>query len=130
MKKYAPPLFESALLHDIASAIEWRGKSIRYRGRLECSRSVEGPFERLNINFASPVYGYVWLSIWSDGKLWLALDSTGRSPPAVAFSLLSFAATSQNSTDSRYAGDLSRPLTTRRMFETFGLHSAKCGMDE
>ena len=77
MKKFAPPLFESALLHDIASAIERRGKAIRYRGSLECSRTVEAPFERLNANLASPVYGYVSLSIWSDGKLWLCVRQPG-----------------------------------------------------
>lgn len=77
MKEFALPLFESGLLHDIASAIERRGKSIRYRGRLECGRAVETPFERLNVNFASPVYGDVSLSIWSDGKLWLSVKQPG-----------------------------------------------------
>ena len=77
MKKFAPPLFESALLHDVASAIERRGKSIRYRGCLECSRAVEAPFERLNVNFASSVYGDIRLSIWSDGRLWLCVTPSG-----------------------------------------------------
>ena len=63
MKKFAAPLFELALLHDIASAIERRGKSIQYRGRLECNRAVEAPFKRLNVNFGSPVHGYIWLSM-------------------------------------------------------------------
>ncbi len=88
MKKFAPPLFESALLHDIASAIERRGKSIRYHGSLMCSRAVEAPFERLNVDVESILGWSIRLSIWSDGHLWLCVrelgsKSTGRRSKSV-----------------------------------------------
>ena len=77
MKAFAPPLFESALLHVIASAIERRGKTIRYHGRLECSRAVEDSGERLNVDFAGILPFRVRLSIWADGVFWLGITSPG-----------------------------------------------------
>jgi len=77
MNAFAPPLFESALLHDIASAIERRGKAIRYHGRLECSRDIEESCERLNVDFAAILHFHVRLSIWADGVFWLGITAPG-----------------------------------------------------
>ena len=77
MKTFAPPLFESAALHEIASAIEQRGKAIRYHGRLECSRAIEQPFERLNLDFDGLLRAHVRVSVWSDGQLWLCVTQPG-----------------------------------------------------
>ena len=67
----------AALLHDIASAIERRGKAIRYHGRLECSRAVEAPLERLNVDYDGLLSTHVRVSIWSDGQLWLCVTQPG-----------------------------------------------------
>lgn len=77
MKALAPPLFESSLLRDIASAIERRGKAIRYHGRLECSCAIEESGERLNIDFASILHDQVRLSVWADGVFWLGITARG-----------------------------------------------------
>ena len=77
MKALAPPLFESALLHNIASAIERRGKAIRYHGRLECSRNIEDSSERLNIDFAAILRFRVRLSVWANGVFWLGITMPG-----------------------------------------------------
>ena len=77
MKTPAASPFESALLREIASAVERRGKAIRYHGDLECSRAVEDSIERLNVDFAAILGFRVRLSIWSDGVLWLGITKPG-----------------------------------------------------
>src|SRR6185436_17017215 len=69
--------FESALLNDIASAIERRGKAIRYRGELKCSGAVEDSVERLNVDFTAISGFRVRLSVWPDGALWLGITEPG-----------------------------------------------------
>jgi hypothetical protein len=75
--KPAPPHFESVRLQEIASAMERRGKAIRYHGRLECSREMEDTGERLNIDFAATLHFRVRLSIWADGVFWLGITEPG-----------------------------------------------------
>ena len=77
MKALPPPLFESALLHGIATAIEGRGKAIRYHGKLQCSRVVEDSGERLNADFTAQLHFRVRLSIWADGIFWLGVTVSG-----------------------------------------------------
>ena len=77
MKAFAPPLFESSLLHEIATAIELRSKAIRYHGHLACSRETEESRERLNVDFSDSFRRHVRLSIWTDGQLWLCVTQPG-----------------------------------------------------
>jgi hypothetical protein len=77
MKVLAKPLFDSPHLHEIASAIEGRGKAIRHHGKLQCSRFVEDTGERLNIDFTGINRFRIRLSIWSDGVFWLGITSPG-----------------------------------------------------
>ena len=69
--------FESALLRDIVSGLERRGKAIRYRGELECSRVVEDSTERLNVDFAAISRFRVRLGVWPDGALWVGITEPG-----------------------------------------------------
>ncbi len=77
MKTPAPSTFESELLREIASAVERRGKAIRYHGRLKYSRFFENSIERINLDFAGILGFRVRLSIWSDGVLWLGITKPG-----------------------------------------------------
>ena len=77
MKTLAPPLFESAFLHEVATAIERRGKAIRYSGSLQCSRDVGNSGERLNVEFTGLFRISVRLSIWPDGAMWLSVTQPG-----------------------------------------------------
>ena len=63
MKTFAPPLFESAMLHEFACALERRGKALRYGATFKCSRTVEGAFERLDARWAVRFGVRVYLSI-------------------------------------------------------------------
>jgi hypothetical protein len=76
-KSRGVPSFESALLRDIASAIERRGKAIRYHGELKCSRAVEDSIERLNVDFTAISGFRLRLSVWPDGVLWLGITEPG-----------------------------------------------------
>lgn len=77
MKTLAPPLFESAFLHEVATAIERRGKAIRYHGSLQCSRDVGEYAECLSAEFTGLFRISVRLYIWSDGAMWLSVTQPG-----------------------------------------------------
>jgi hypothetical protein len=77
MTTLSPAPFECRLLHDIASAVERRGKAIRYHGALECGRAVEDSIERLNVDFKGISGFRVRLSIWADGALWIGITKPG-----------------------------------------------------
>ena len=77
MSTLAASPFESVLLREISSAVEHRGKAIRYHGELECSRAVEDSIERLNLDFTAILGFRVRLSVWPDGVLWLGLTEPG-----------------------------------------------------
>jgi hypothetical protein len=73
------PGFDSSFLGDIASAVQRRGKAIRYQTRLSCEREWEertdGTWERMNLDLVSHVQ--VRLSVWSDGIMWLRVCQAG-----------------------------------------------------
>jgi hypothetical protein len=77
MKAFGSALFDSDLLFEIASAIQRRGKAIRSHGKLKCTRELESPFERLNVDFHDILGRTVRLCVWSDGHLWLCVTQPG-----------------------------------------------------
>jgi hypothetical protein len=77
MKTLAPPLFESAFLHEVATAIERRGKAIRYHSSLKCSRDVGESGECLKVEHTGLFRISVRLFIWSDGAIWLSVTQPG-----------------------------------------------------
>ena len=77
-----PPIlsFESERLRSITQAFARRGKAIRYHGKLECSRAVNGNGERLNVDFDGRAALQLRLSIWEDEiyVLGIVLPAKGR----------------------------------------------------
>jgi hypothetical protein len=69
--------FESALLQEIASAVEHRSKAIRYHGDLKCSRAVNDSIECLNVAFTTLIRFRLRLCCWPDGVLWLSVTKPG-----------------------------------------------------
>jgi len=72
------PVFDSALLAEVAVAFLRRRKAIAYKtpasGGLSCTREFSetkaGTHERLNLDIRG---GHLRLSVWADGCLWLSV---------------------------------------------------------
>ena len=77
MKKFAPPLFTSPLLNEVANAADRRGKSIRKHARLVCSHAEEGPFERIDYHLDKWRTEQIRVTIWSDARLWVFAAKCG-----------------------------------------------------
>ena len=76
------PGFDSSLLGDIAAAFLRRRKALAYSAALSClrewSEGPDGATERLDFTRRDCLGQILQLSVWADGRLWVAVSVPGR----------------------------------------------------